>query len=70
MGRRLRKLIHDPKHWSARASEMRTVATQAIDRKVKATAFGAADAYDKLAQLEQVRAAASGKRDAPAANSK
>jgi hypothetical protein len=67
--RRLRKRIHDPKHWSARASDMRKVAAQVTDPKVKATTFGAADAYDKLAQLAQARAAASGKRDAPSANS-
>jgi hypothetical protein len=46
-----RKLVRDPKHWRARANEMRSVAAQANDPKVKASTSGAADAYEKLAQL-------------------
>jgi hypothetical protein len=54
---RLRKLISDAKRWHARADEMRSVAAEAPDPKVKATASGAADAYEKLARLEGTRAA-------------
>ena len=50
MSRRLRRLIRDPKHWHARANEMRVVAAKVTDPKVKATTSGAADAYDKLAR--------------------
>jgi hypothetical protein len=52
---RLRKLISGPKHWRARAAEMRAVAAQVTDPKVKATTSGAADGYDKLAQRRQLR---------------
>jgi hypothetical protein len=62
MTRRLRKLISDPKHWRARAAEMRAVAAQVTDPKVKATTSGAADGYDKLAHLEEATAAASDRR--------
>jgi hypothetical protein len=51
--RRFRRFIDDPSYWRARADELRAVAAQATDPKVKATTFGAADAYDKLAQLEK-----------------
>jgi hypothetical protein len=33
MKRRLRKLVKDPKHWRARAHEMRSVAAQVNDPK-------------------------------------
>ena len=59
---RRRKLISDPKHWRARAAEMRAVAAQVSDPKVKATTSGAADGYDKLAQMEETRPAESAKR--------
>ena len=62
MTRRLRKLISDPKHWRARAAEMRAVAAQVTDPKVKAATSGAADGYDKLAHMEETRPAESGKR--------
>ena len=62
MTRRLRKLISDPKHWRARAAEMRAVAAQVTDPKVKATTSGAADGYDKVARMEETRAAESGRR--------
>jgi hypothetical protein len=55
MSRRLRKLINDPKHWRARASAMRMLATQATDPKVKASTNGAADGYDRVAQQEEAR---------------
>jgi hypothetical protein len=51
---RMRRLHRfNPSYWRARADELRAVAAQATDPKVKATTFGAADAYDKLAQLEK-----------------
>jgi hypothetical protein len=53
MTRRLRKLISDPKHWRARAAEMRAVAAQVNDPKVKATTSGAAEGYDRLAHMEE-----------------
>jgi hypothetical protein len=55
--RQLPRFINDPSHWRERANEMRAVATETTDPKVKAAAFGAADAYDKLAQLEETRPA-------------
>jgi hypothetical protein len=51
--RRFHRYIKDPSYWCARANEMRAAAAEVTDPKVKATAFGAADAYDKLAQLEK-----------------
>jgi hypothetical protein len=51
--RRLHRFINDRSFWRARANELRAVAAQATDAKVKATTLGAADAYDKLAQLEK-----------------
>jgi hypothetical protein len=65
-----RRLINDPKHWRARANEMRAVAAQVTDTKVKASTSGAADAYDKIAQLEEARAAVCARRDAIPDNSK
>jgi hypothetical protein len=62
MTRRLRKHVSDPKQWRARAAEMRVVAAQVTDPKVKATASGAADGYDKLAHMEETRATESGRR--------
>ena len=47
--KQFRKLINDPKHWQDRANEMRLFASQVTDPKVKATASGAAEAYEKLA---------------------
>jgi hypothetical protein len=67
---RLRKLINDPKHWRARANEMRAIAAQVTHTKIKATTSGAADAYDKIAQLEEARAAAAGRPHAMPNNSK
>jgi hypothetical protein len=55
--RRLPRFSNDPNHWRERANQMRAVAAEATDPKVKAAAFGAADAYDKLAQLEESRPA-------------
>jgi hypothetical protein len=55
--RRLHRFINDPSYWRARANNLRAVAAQATDPKVKATTFGAADAYDMLAQLEKARLA-------------
>jgi hypothetical protein len=49
--RRFRRFINDPSYWRARANEMREVAAKATDPKVKAATFGAADAYDTLAQM-------------------
>ena len=69
MSRRLSKLINDPRHWRARANEMRAVAGQVTDPKVKAGTLGAADAYDKLAQLQEARAAVSGGRHPTPENS-
>ena len=54
--RQLRKLVKDPKHWRARADEMRSVATQVNDPRIKAATSGAADAYENLAQLCEVLA--------------
>jgi hypothetical protein len=51
MKERLHRLITDPKHWRARAHEMRSVAAQLTDPKIKATTSGAADAYENLAQM-------------------
>jgi hypothetical protein len=62
MTRRLRTLISDPRHWRARAAEMRAVAAQVTNPKVKATTSGAADGYDKLARMEETRVAESGRR--------
>jgi hypothetical protein len=53
MPRPISRSINDPSYWRARANELRAVAAQATDPKVKATSFGAADAYDKLAQVEK-----------------
>jgi hypothetical protein len=50
---RFHRSTNDPSYWRARANELRAVAAQATDAKVKATTFGAADGYDKLAQLEK-----------------
>jgi hypothetical protein len=57
-----RRKHSDPKHWRARAAEMRAVAAQVTDPKVKATTSGAADGYDKLAHMEEMRTAESGRR--------
>jgi len=54
--RQLRKLVKDPKHWRARADEMRSVAAQVNDPRIKAATSGAADAYENLAQLCEVLA--------------
>jgi hypothetical protein len=54
-GRR-RKLIGDPNHWRARAAELRMVAAQVSDPKVKATTSGAADGFDKVAHLGEAKA--------------
>jgi hypothetical protein len=51
MKRRLRGLVKDPKHWRARAHEMRSAAAQVTDPRIKAATTGAADAYENLAQL-------------------
>jgi hypothetical protein len=64
MTRLLRKLISDPRHWRARATEMRAVAAQVTDPKVKATTSGAADGYDKLARTNSGEPAAI-ERDLP-----
>ena len=51
---RLRELVKDPKHWRARAREMRSIAAQVTDPRIKAATSGAADAYENLAQLCEV----------------
>jgi len=56
--RRLYRLIKDSRRWRNRANEMRAVAAQATDPKVKACTVGAADGYEKLAQLEDTGATA------------
>ena len=58
----LRQLVKDPKHWRARANEMRSVAAQATDQKVKATTSGAADAFENLAQLCELNEAVAGQQ--------
>ena len=60
MKRRLRRLVKDPKHWRARAHEMRSAAAQVTDPKIKAATSGAADAYENLAQLCEVVSVARG----------
>jgi hypothetical protein len=55
MKRQLRKLVKDPKHWRARADEMRSVAAQVTDPKIKTSTAGAANAYENLAQLCEAR---------------
>jgi hypothetical protein len=62
MTKRLRKLIKDPKHWRARANEMRAVAARVTDPKIKASTSGAADGHEKVAHQEEARAATSGSR--------
>jgi hypothetical protein len=60
MKRQLRKLVKDPKHWRTRADEMRSVAAQVTDPKIKTSTAGAADAYENLAQLCEVVSGARG----------
>ena len=66
MKRQLRKLVKDPKHWRARADEMRSVAAQVNDPRIKAATSGAADAYENLAQLCEVVSAKRGQLRRPA----
>jgi hypothetical protein len=54
--------VNDPKHRRARAKEMRSVAAQVPDPKVKAITSGAADAYENLAKLCEAKEAVSGTR--------
>ena len=65
MKRQLRKLVKDPKHWRARAHEMRSVAARVNDPKIKAATSGAADAYENLAQLCEVVSGARGQLEDP-----
>jgi hypothetical protein len=60
MKRLLRSLVKDPKHWRGRAHEMRSVAAQVNDPKIKAATSGAPDAYENLAQLCEVVSVALG----------
>ena len=57
--------ISNPKHWLARAAEMRNIASIMAEDGIKASMLRFATDYDKLAARAVARAGGDGAKEAP-----